>query len=105
MVTILTDQNFEQEVLKSDIPVFVDFWAIWCPPCKMMEPIIEKLSEEYEGKIKICKLNVDEARQTAMTYGIEAIPTMMIFKQGEVAGNMVGAVPYEIIAQKIEEYI
>jgi thioredoxin 1 len=105
MATILTDQNFEQEVLKSDIPVFVDFWAIWCPPCKMMEPIIEKLSEEYDGKIKICKLNVDEARQTAMTYGIEAIPTMMIFKQGEVAGNMVGAVPYEMIAQKIEEYI
>ncbi len=105
MVTILNDQNFEQEVLKSDIPVFVDFWAVWCPPCKMMEPVIEKLSEEYDGKIKICKLNVDEARQTAMTYGIEAIPTMMIFKQGEVAGNMVGAVPYEIIAQKIEEYI
>jgi thioredoxin 1 len=105
MTTILNDQNFEQEVLKSDIPVFVDFWATWCPPCKMMEPVIEKLSEEYDGKIKICKLNVDEARQTAAAYGIEAIPTMMIFKQGEVAGNMVGAVPYEMIAQRIQEYI
>ena len=105
MTTILNDQNFEQEVLKSDIPVFVDFWATWCPPCKMMEPVIEKLSEEYDGKIKICKLNVDEARQTATTYGIEAIPTMMIFKQGEVAGNIIGAVPYEMIAQKIQEYI
>ena len=105
MTTILNDQNFEQEVLKSDKPVFVDFWTSWCPPCKMMEPIIEKLSEEYDGKIKVCKLNVDEARQISMTYGIEAIPTMMIFKQGEVVGNIVGAVPYEMIVQKVEEYI
>ena len=105
MTTILNDQNFEQEVLKNDKPVFVDFWTSWCPPCKMMEPIIEKLSEEYDGKIKVCKLNVDEARQISMTYGIEAIPTMMIFKQGEVVGNIVGAVPYEMIVQKIQEYI
>ena len=105
MITILNDQNFEQEVLKNDIPVFVDFWTSWCPPCKMMEPIIEKLSEEYDGKIKVCKLNVDEARQTGAAYGIEAIPTMMIFKNGEIAGNIIGAVPYEMIAQKIQEYI
>ena len=105
MTTILNDQNFEQEVLKNDIPVFVDFWTSWCPPCKMMEPIIEKLSEEYDGKIKICKLNVDEARQTGMAYGIEAIPTMMIFNKGEVVGNIIGAVPYEMLVQKVQEYI
>lgn len=76
-----------------------------CPPCKIMEPFVEKLSEEYDGKIKVCKLNVDEARQTGTAYGIEAIPTIMIFKQGEVVGNIIGAVPYEMLVQKVQEYI
>ena len=105
MATILNDQNFEQEVLKSDKPVFVDFWATWCPPCKMMGPVIDKLAEEYGDKIKVCKLNVDEARAAAGTYGIEAIPTMMIFKNGQVVGSLVGAVPYEMLVEKIKEYI
>ena len=105
MTTILNDQNFEQEVLKSDKPVFVDFLASWCPPCKIMGPVVDKLSEEYGDKIKVCKLNVDEARQTAAAYGIEAIPTMMIFNKGEVVGNIVGAVPYESLVEKIKEHI
>ncbi|MCK4355306.1 thioredoxin [Candidatus Parcubacteria bacterium] len=105
MITVLNDQNFEQEVLKSDKPVLVDFWTAWCPPCKIMEPFVEKLSEEYDDRIKVCKLNVDEARQTGAAYGIEAIPTIMIFRQGEVVGNIIGAVPYEILVQKVQEYI
>ncbi len=105
MITILNDQNFEQEVLKSDKPVLVDFWAEWCPPCRIMGPLVEKLSEEYDDKIKVCKLNVDQGRQVSAAYGIEVIPTMMIFNKGQVVGNMVGAVPYETLVQKVQEYI
>jgi len=105
MTIHLNDHNFEEEVLKSDRPVLVDMYSDWCPPCKVIAPFIEKLSNDYGDKIKVGKLNVDEARQTAMTYGIEVIPTLFIFKQGQIVDKIIGAVPYEFLAQKVEQYL
>lgn len=85
-----TDQNFESEVLKSSTPVLVDFWAEWCMPCKMLAPTIEKLATNYAGKVKIGKLDTDSNRDTAMKYGISAIPTVILFKNGQVAQKFVG---------------
>ena len=89
-VVELTDANFDQEVLQSDVPVLVDFWAEWCMPCKMLAPTIDELGAEYAGKVKICKLDTDNARETSMKFGISAIPTLMLFKGGEVAQKFVG---------------
>ena len=86
----VADADFEEEVLKSDIPIIVDFWAEWCGPCKMIGPILEDLAPEYDGRAKILKLNVDENRQTAMKYGIMSIPTMLFFKDGSVIEQLVG---------------
>ena len=103
---ILSDQNFEQEVLNSQKLVLVDFWSNWCPPCKIMNPIIEKIAKDYGDRIKICKLNVDEARQTAIAYGIEAIPTFLFFKPGKsIVEKQIGAVTEQILVQKIEKHI
>jgi len=101
---ILNDQNFQEEVLKSDKLVLVDFYSNWCPPCKAMEPIIEKIAENYSDKIKVCKLNVDEGRLTASQYGIEAIPTFLFFKAGQVIDKIVGAVPEQVLAERIENF-
>lgn len=90
MAEFVTDQNFEAEVLKSDIPVLVDFYAEWCGPCKMMTPIIDELAKEYEGKVKIVKLDVDQNQQTAGQFQVMSIPTLFIFKDGKVAEQMVG---------------
>jgi len=90
MAEFVTDQNFEAEVLKSDIPVLVDFYAEWCGPCKMMTPIIEELAKEYEGKVKIVKLDVDKNQQTAGQFQVMSIPTLFIFKGGQVVEQMVG---------------
>lgn len=90
---VLTEQNFEQEVLKSDIPVLVDFWATWCGPCRMLAPTIAKVAEEQEGKIKVGKIDVDEEPELAAKYGIASIPTLMVFKNGEVAKTSIGVVP------------
>lgn len=98
----ITDANFDAEVLKSETPVFVDFWAAWCPPCKIVGPIVEELAEEMDGKLKVCKMNVDEGQQTAQTYGIRAIPTLMLFKGGNAVKTMVGALPKEEIKREIE---
>ena len=87
---VFTDENFEKEVLKSDLPVMVDFWAPWCGPCQMAGPVIEELAEEYEGKVKVGKLNVDDNQQVAMRYGIMSIPTVMLFKNGEEVGRKIG---------------
>ena len=87
----LTDASFEQEVLQSDVPVVVDYWAEWCGPCKMIGPILEELAVEYGDKVKIAKINIDENAQTPPKFGIRSIPTLMVFKGGEVEGTKVGA--------------
>ena len=86
----LTDANFEQEVMKSPLPVLVDFWAPWCGPCKMIGPVIEELAKEYAGKVKICKFNTDEGSDTPAKYSISAIPTLLIFKGGKLVQELVG---------------
>lgn len=92
MAIHFTDENFNQEVLSSDIPVLVDFYADWCGPCKMLAPTIETLAQEYEGKVKVGKLNVDNAPDTAQTYGIMSIPTLLYFKNGELVNKSIGVV-------------
>ena len=90
---ILTEQNFEEEVLKSDKPVLVDFWATWCGPCRMLAPTIEKIAEEQEGVIKVGKVDVDEEPELAVKYGIASIPTLMVFENGAVKKSSVGVIP------------
>ncbi len=101
----LTDENFEKEVIKSDIPVLVDFWAEWCMPCKMINPTLIEIAEEMEGKLKVGKVNVDHSPQTAGQYGIRSIPTLLIFKGGSVAEQMIGAIPKSAIQAKIDNVV
>lgn len=102
MATQFTDSSWEQDVLKSDKPVLVDFWAEWCGPCRMIGPVVEELANEYDGKAVIGKLNVDENPDISMNYGVRSIPTLLVFKGGEVVDRIVGAVPKNMIASKIE---
>ncbi len=101
----LTDQNFQKEVIESEMPVLVDFWAPWCGPCRMIAPVIEELATEYSGKFKIGKLNTDENSKSASTYGIMSIPTIGIFKNGELVDGVVGAVPKHILTKKLDEHM
>lgn len=101
----LSDANFKKEVLESKIPCLVDFWAEWCGPCRRVGPIVEELADEFQGKLKVAKLNVDEAGRTASDYGVMSIPTLMFFKDGQVVEQMVGAAGKEDLKTKIEELL
>jgi len=105
MVIEVTDQNFEDEVIKSTLPVLVDLWAPWCRPCLMVAPVVDRLAEKYNGKVKFCRLNVDENPQIAARYRIMSIPTLMFFKGGEVADTVIGAVPERALQPKIDELL
>ena len=98
----ISDQTFEEVVLKSKIPVMVDLWAAWCGPCKMIHPIIDEMATEYEGRALMTKLDVDSNRETAMKYGIRNIPTVLYFKNGEVVDKQVGAVPKKKFTEKLD---
>ncbi len=98
----LTDATFDQEVMKSDLPVIVDFWAAWCGPCRMIAPVFEELSGDYAGRLKFGKVDVDANPATAGQYGIRSIPSLLVFKNGRVVDTIVGAVPKAALAQKID---
>lgn len=101
----LTDTNFKQEVLESDAPVFVDFWASWCPPCKQTEPLVDKLTEEYDGEVKFGKLNVDQNPKSAAEYGIKGVPTFITFKEGEEVERKVAAQPESQLRKMLDSLL
>jgi thioredoxin 1 len=96
-----TDNNFDQEVIKSNIPVLVDFWAPWCGPCRMVSPLVDELADEFTGKLKVVKVNTDENQEIAVKYGIRSIPTLGIFKNGEIVDGIIGALPKQAIKDKL----
>ncbi|MCX6179413.1 MAG: thioredoxin [Chlorobiales bacterium] len=102
---VATDQNFKKEILESDKVALVDFWATWCGPCMMLGPVIEELAGDFEGKAVIAKMNVDENPGTAAKYGIRSIPSLLVFKNGQVVDQMLGALPKNQISKKIDEHI
>ena len=101
----VTDVNFEQEVLKSEVPVLVDFWAEWCMPCKMVASAVNEISSENSGKLKVCKLNVDEGQGTAAGYGVMSIPTLALFKEGKLVDKIVGALPKSEIMNMVSPHL
>ena len=104
--TVTIDQdNFTAEVIESDTPVVVDFWAEWCMPCKMVAPVLDQISQDYAGRLKIAKVNVDDAGEIAQKYNIVSIPTLLLFKNGNVVGQQVGAVPRETIESLFKDYV
>jgi thioredoxin 1 len=104
-LVILQDATFDKEVLKSDVPVLVDFWAVWCGPCKAIAPAVEELAKQYKGKVKIAKMDVDEHQQVPQQYGIRSIPTLLLFKGGRVVDTIVGAVPKTKLEDSIKKVI
>jgi thioredoxin 1 len=101
----ITDDNFETEVTKSDKPVLIDFWAVWCGPCKLIAPIVEELAVEYDGKVKIGKLDVDNNQQASIKFGVRSIPTLLLFKNGELKDTIIGAVPKKTIVDKLNSVL
>jgi thioredoxin 1 len=104
-VVELTDSSFEAEILKSEVPALVDFWAVWCGPCKQIAPTVEALASEYKGKVKIGKLNIDDHMQVPQKYGIRSIPTLLVFKDGEVVGQIVGVRPQSFIEAELKKHM
>ncbi len=105
LVIQATDDNFEQEVLQSPIPVLIDFWASWCQPCRMIGPIVEEIAEEYKGRLKVAKMNVDDNVNTPSQYGIRGIPALLFFKNGELVDQVVGAVPKKQLLSGVEKVL
>ena len=101
----LTDGNFEKEVMQSPTPVLVDFWAVWCGPCKMIAPVVEEIAKEYDGKLKVGKVDVDSNPEVSMKFGIRSIPTMMVFKGGKVVEQIIGAIPKRNLLDKVVPHV
>lgn len=100
-----TDQNFDETVLGSDVPVLVDFWAPWCGPCRAIAPLIEQLADEYEGKAAVAKVNVDDNFEISSRYGIRSIPTLLIFKDGKPVDQLIGMVPKKMLAERLDKFV
>lgn len=101
----VTDATFKEEVIESDVPVLVDFWAPWCGPCRMVAPVVDEISEQYKGQVKVVKINTDENPNVASQYGIRSIPTLMVFKGGQRVDMVVGAVPKTTLASTLDKYL
>ena len=102
MIEVKTAEEFKKEVLEAEVPVIVDFWAAWCQPCLILEPVMEELAADYDGRVKIVRINVDEARELAQNHQIMSIPTVVFFKRGEIKDKSIGAVPKQILAGKLD---
>ena len=104
-LTMVTDTSFEKDVLKEEVPVLVDFWAEWCGPCRLLSPVLETLQQEFEGKVKICKVNIDDNPDSPTRYGVRSIPTLTLFKGGEAVSTQVGALPKTALTEWVKKHL